>query len=163
MRGKRFGSERRQFLGLRLVSPLPLDQDTTFVWFGFFRRGRMSASAFDASLVMRTSISIFMPICASGVALTGFRSGLDRRLMFGTEFFQSFLNRIRLQGAAVGNDGNPQPLEFRNKIPVLHPQLFGQFIHTHRGVIPPTRLGLSPADGPLPVAVALQLLRRAPL
>ena len=31
----------------------------------------------------------------------------------------------------MGGDGDAQTLEFRDQIPILHPKLFGEFVHAH--------------------------------
>jgi len=45
--------------------------------------------------------------------------------------FEHFLHRVRLKCAAMRGHGDSKPFEFRNQVPVLHPKLFGEFIHTH--------------------------------
>src|SRR5262245_18485160 len=84
----------------------------------------MKTSAFCWRWMMASSFGVPVLIQTSGIRL-------ECCLLLGAQFLEGYLDGIRFQGTAVGSHGDTQALEFRDQIPILHPKLFGQFVHTH--------------------------------
>jgi hypothetical protein len=112
---KRFVSEGCRLFSGRLIA-FSLDENAAFVRFGFFSGG-MNTGAFGSCWVVASSIRMFVRTSDS--------IGLGPCLLLGPQLLQGFLHYIGLEGTAVGGDGDPQTLEFRDQIPILHPKLFG--------------------------------------
>ncbi len=103
----------------------------------------MGSGRFCTRWVVRAGFRLFVAVSASCVPLACFRGKLRRGLLLGAEFLKNLLNRVVFQRTTVGGDGNAQSLQLRNEIAVFHPELFGQFIDTHRDSTP------APIDRPL--------------